>query len=825
MSHRQLFLLLLLFISITLPAQVSVRGVVVDSVSGHAVEFANVTLLVNGKPQKFCRTDDKGAFSFSLAELKPSTKLQVTMMGYRKTFVPVAKAGSYTIAIPAEAFVLQEVKVQGSPATGRKDTITFDLTRYADQRDNTLKDVLKKLPGVDVAKNGTISYLGKNISRFTVEGLDLTNGRYNLLTENIKARDVKKAEVVNHDQSIKALQGKTLTDNIGMNVQLKDSARDRLSPNFAPYVMAGDPNHVGGKLNVMQIGRKRQMMYQAMYNRKGDELQAQNTVLGFFDIGASAADLPTWYTAPSLYAPIDADRLRFNTSQLYSVNHLTKRGDNELRLTTSYVRSVERQHTENSSTYFFDGDPIVTTEQQYKQLTQDNFNLELRHTINTAAVFGKTTFTADIAQQDGFSSYSTGLQQRVRTPEANLSASIYRMKTYSRSTLTWNSIVDYHYQHPDLYINDEKSNLVGNLWHTDNSLSYNIKKGALSQTYRVGIEAQNMALQGNHPMTRLSLSPSWFWDRNRLRLSFSLPLSWQRFQHEQKNIFALTPSLYTTLKQGYRGEWNVVASFSKTASQPSNFLLPAYRRNYRSWFEASGEVPVTQTLFGRLQYKYERPVYEFFWRTSVSFTRYWNDHSTDMQIRDGNYYYRLVSRHTLGDNTNLETSVSKGFNAIHLKTQLRGSLSYARGEQLSQGQLYSYRAHTYQLQPSINFAPGIFLFSYEGTFGWSHVNHAASSTLFTMQQELLVTATAGKVDLSYVIEHYRNELQEGQYQNTLLSDAKLVWRMKRLRLQALLRNIFNKKTYEETIYSGISTITNRTTLRPREFILSLQFSL
>lgn len=144
--------------------------------------------------------------------------------------------------------------VKAGPVTGRKDTITFDLTRYASERDNSLKDVLKKLPGVQVAGNGQISVNGKNLSRFTVEGLDLSDGRYNKLTENIKAKDVKKAEVIEHDQPIKALRNKIYTDNVAMNVVLKDSARDQLSVTLRPYFMVGEPTHVGGTANAMQIG-------------------------------------------------------------------------------------------------------------------------------------------------------------------------------------------------------------------------------------------------------------------------------------------------------------------------------------------------------------------------------------------------------------------------------------------------------------------------------------------------------------------------------------------------------------------------------------------
>lgn len=49
-----------------------------------------------------------------------------------------------------KAFALKEVQVKGLPVFGRQDTTVFDLKRYVSDRDNSLKDVLKKLPGIDV---------------------------------------------------------------------------------------------------------------------------------------------------------------------------------------------------------------------------------------------------------------------------------------------------------------------------------------------------------------------------------------------------------------------------------------------------------------------------------------------------------------------------------------------------------------------------------------------------------------------------------------------------------------------------------------------------
>ena len=124
-----------------------------------------------------------------ITEKQANDKLQATFMGYKKTKTSISSGKETIISMVSTAFVLKEVQVKGSRITGR-DTISFDLTRFANERDNSLKDVLKKLPGVDIEKNGRINYNGKPINRFTVEGLDLTGGKYNQLEENIKAKEV-----------------------------------------------------------------------------------------------------------------------------------------------------------------------------------------------------------------------------------------------------------------------------------------------------------------------------------------------------------------------------------------------------------------------------------------------------------------------------------------------------------------------------------------------------------------------------------------------------------------------------------------------------------
>ena len=327
-------------------AQNHISGIVIDSLSQKPIAKDNIMLLKDGKVVTFCRSNDKGEFSLShsISNLK-DLQLQATALEYKKKRIAISTPTNNRIEMVQQIFEMQEVTV--------KDTITFDLTRFTSERDNSLKDVLAKLPGVNVDNSGKISVNGKDISRFTVEGLDLSDGKYNKLTENIKAKDVKKAEVIEHDQPIKALRNKVFSDNIAMNVTLKDEARDRLSVTLRPYISVGKPTHIAGSANILQVGKRKQIMYDAIYDRRGRDV-AQSGITFVYDFMApQPVSLSSWYSVPTLRAPIEAERLRFNTSQSYSINRLTKtKNDKELRITADYYRNVLRQNTRNTYNYY-----------------------------------------------------------------------------------------------------------------------------------------------------------------------------------------------------------------------------------------------------------------------------------------------------------------------------------------------------------------------------------------------------------------------------------------------------------------------------------------
>lgn len=72
------------------------------------------------------------------------------------------------ITMKEKATELKEVVVKAPAIYQRGDTLSFHLSAYTTQSDYTLKDALKKLPGIDVENQATSSTWGKTSQTFTL---------------------------------------------------------------------------------------------------------------------------------------------------------------------------------------------------------------------------------------------------------------------------------------------------------------------------------------------------------------------------------------------------------------------------------------------------------------------------------------------------------------------------------------------------------------------------------------------------------------------------------------------------------------------------------
>ena len=80
-----------------------------------------------------------------------------------------------------EGTMLEQVEiVREMPVSIKGDTIVYNADSFKSGTERKLEDILKKLPGITVQKDGTIKAHGKTIDKLLVEGEDIFNQNYKI---------------------------------------------------------------------------------------------------------------------------------------------------------------------------------------------------------------------------------------------------------------------------------------------------------------------------------------------------------------------------------------------------------------------------------------------------------------------------------------------------------------------------------------------------------------------------------------------------------------------------------------------------------------------
>ena len=233
MKRILLSVMVFMVLAASASAQVKVTGRVID-LQNKPVSDVIVKLVSGTKTLAFGSTNAKGEYSLEVKSA-PSGEvtLQFTHISYEKESerLTLKQSGitnslqrKVDMILTPKSISLKEVTVKPDPLRQKGDTLTHNLASFLGKGDVTLEDGLKRLPGVDVAKSGAISYMGKPISQFNIEGLDLLGGKYNLATRNIPADYVTNVEIVRNHHSRK-VEKDVPSNEVSMNIKLSKKAK------------------------------------------------------------------------------------------------------------------------------------------------------------------------------------------------------------------------------------------------------------------------------------------------------------------------------------------------------------------------------------------------------------------------------------------------------------------------------------------------------------------------------------------------------------------------------------------------------------------------
>ncbi len=117
---------------------------------------------------------------------------------------------------------LDEVVIRAKPPAFsiRGDTAEFRASAYRTAESRKVEDLLRSMPGFDISGDGRIHFNGKEVDRILVEGDDLTEKNYRLLSRNLHAGLVDKVQVMSRYDENRLMANVTNPEKVGINLTI-----------------------------------------------------------------------------------------------------------------------------------------------------------------------------------------------------------------------------------------------------------------------------------------------------------------------------------------------------------------------------------------------------------------------------------------------------------------------------------------------------------------------------------------------------------------------------------------------------------------------------
>ncbi len=282
------FFLSCLFVTTISFAQTSgaIKGKLIDSVGKQSLKDASITVLESKDSTLEVFGLAKTDGTFELKNISFGKMLvQITFQGFKpvnKTITlskenAVVDLGDVNMLVQSKD--LQEVIVQTSPIVIKKDTIEYNAGSFKTKPNAVVEDLLKKLPGVEVAKDGTIKAQGETVQRVLVDGKRFFGDDPKMATKNLPPDMVDKIQVYDAQSDQSAFSGfddgtRTKTINI-------TTKKDRRKGLFGKAMAGGGNNgRYESSLNFNRFNGNQQISFIGQANNVNRQAFSVQDILG-----------------------------------------------------------------------------------------------------------------------------------------------------------------------------------------------------------------------------------------------------------------------------------------------------------------------------------------------------------------------------------------------------------------------------------------------------------------------------------------------------------------------------------------------------------------
>jgi hypothetical protein len=377
----------------------------ITSTTNQPIPNASLIVYLQDKIVAYTYSKVNGAYqiNFNITDKNTSIKIVANSLGYtqQEKIITTTTESALVVDFSLNEKVeqLKEVVLEGwEKIKIKRDTIVFRASAFADGTENVVEDLLKNIPGIEITSEGIIKVNGKAIDKLLIEGDDLFDDKYKLLSKNLDAKNIEAVEVLNNFEDNPVLKSFQDSDKVAINLKLKANKKNIWFGNID--VGLGTNYRYNSSANIGILNEKIKLFNLTNANSIGNTAVSQVENSQTVTITGVSADKKIEKDNNEL---VNIDNLSssnfsnnedvFNNSFLNSLSFVTNLSkQTKLRSLTYIVIDQIEKENNNFSTFFIEPEIINFTEQNRIKIKDVSFGteLELKHFSKS-----KTYYTYD----------------------------------------------------------------------------------------------------------------------------------------------------------------------------------------------------------------------------------------------------------------------------------------------------------------------------------------------------------------------------------------------------------------------------------------------
>ena len=813
--------------------------------------LVGVTCRVFSSSGKFCSygISDKNG----LVKLQPHLNdwLEFSFLGYEKQRINISSNQSpriHIVFMKPSTVALREVQIKAPPISARNDTLVYRVSAFTKAGDRHLEDVLKRLPGVKVSANGTVSIQGKAINKFYIEGMDLMGNNYNQVTQNMPIDAVTSVEVLENHQPVKMLQGKQLSDKAALNIKIDKSHKSRPFGELEGE-LGLSPTRWDNRAFVTHIANKSQLLLSGKMNNTGNDLSEETTEhIDVTDLEAFEPITSPLLTTDLVQEQLPQNRYLYNKSYAGGINYLRKLSDNStLRFNTQLYEDHSSRN--NSIEYIFGGlHPLSLREDASMKKKDFTIVPILKYELNSANTFVSDELRVSVSKKSAITailSNESSINETVKTHPSYIQNYFSSSFPVGNTILQAKSLIRYFDRTESL--NDISDSTI--IYNCSNRYAFKsfVAKGTLSTKFLLfrnyldlGVKAyyhnNSYDYNGNthHQDLNVIFSPSYYvkyGKRSGLTIALPIGCMYARLLPVNESIknrgfFSFSPEF--SINHVFSDELSLGFSASIGNSNDTKpFYSPYFLRiGYRTVYLYDSNLYKNTDYLLSLRLRYRNLASMFFSNLSVSYSNgkresYFHYDYTDSlniirQIQGENNYKTFIIN-GMADKTFVDAGLS-------LKTEI----TYNQNSYLlsQSSELMNNKSHVLSAMVSSTFHKYKWLkliLDATGTLFWEKNSYHDSETLSSVNANASIYLFPFKgFEIKLKCQSLTNEISESHYKSLTLFDASMHYKInKTWEIGLTGTNLLNTKLYSVTQNSGLNSYNTLLPLRGREILLCL----